>query len=954
MPTEPIRWLHLSDFHIGMDDYESRKIFNHIHAHVREQCENGCLPDIIFITGDIANRGEQDEYFEFIENFLDPLRQILNEFSWVGNIFLVPGNHDLQRTFVKDVSRDSRLDSKSIFFRASIEGKENRAIHELRAFEKFGELLTLSDLYSENWLGFENGSFAEVLKIKGYEVGVAGVNTAWLSRDEYDKEKLTPGIDLLNSALKKIQSCDLRLLIGHHPVDWFYPKHRIRLQNLFGDNRLIYLHGHLHESRVLPTETGGGNFLQIQSGAAFQVFEIDETRWQNGLLWAEISTDLKKIHLQPRYWKNDEGRWGFNDDLHEDRRINGNWWGYPIPYFTGSEKEVEILDNNKPQTALTLPKGWSLVDENFLNDRSKQDLKIETFIQFFDGSIPTWHRDFLHALPKRNAVEQSIEIITQKNDIEKPSMLLISGAGGEGKSTAILQISLTLHETGNWNILWHSLEEAPLLTDLLQGLPIDKPWLIVSDDAHLLINDLKVLLPWLTQNRQDIHFLLASRVNDWYAEGGTTVGWSKNSQYHEIQIGKLEYNEAKSIIELWSQYGEIGLKSLYGSSINEAANKLVDASKDDKGGGDGAFLGAMLKIRMADGLKDHIKILLSRLGSRKIKKTKDISLLDAFAAIAFMHAEGFDFLSQPVLSQYIFNDPTKSVSGSILTPLGKEAAATSTGKFIFTRHSTIAKVAAEIFQNDFGIDAEDIFTELGVAAIEAWKNGAFVPELGKWRFDFPKHFSNQDRHNISIQIVKKQLGQNPENLQSITMLAKLYRDADLPDKATSVFREFAKGEKDRAYYYEWGASEGISGNQALSVLLDFASIADWHFHIPPNNTQAMYSLAGLSMAFLHLFDEFHNSMFRDARAACCILGLTLFLNSRTEDNFNRGLKEANEQGAPSMSIEEAFNVMERGVRETRKYISLDSTLTELLPNHNDIAFENLKKLIKRSIQRKSH
>jgi hypothetical protein len=34
MPLQNIRWLHLSDFHVGLDDYVQRKMFDYIIAHV--------------------------------------------------------------------------------------------------------------------------------------------------------------------------------------------------------------------------------------------------------------------------------------------------------------------------------------------------------------------------------------------------------------------------------------------------------------------------------------------------------------------------------------------------------------------------------------------------------------------------------------------------------------------------------------------------------------------------------------------------------------------------------------------------------------------------------------------------------------------------------------------------------------------------------------------------------
>ena len=65
-----IRWLHLSDFHVGKDEYAGRKMFDYIIKHVRQIKEDGFSPDIVVITGDIANKGLESEYMDFWLEFV--------------------------------------------------------------------------------------------------------------------------------------------------------------------------------------------------------------------------------------------------------------------------------------------------------------------------------------------------------------------------------------------------------------------------------------------------------------------------------------------------------------------------------------------------------------------------------------------------------------------------------------------------------------------------------------------------------------------------------------------------------------------------------------------------------------------------------------------------------------------------------------------------------------------
>ena len=51
-----LRWLHCSDFHIGSDRTAQERLLDKIVGHVADQVSKGFVPDLIFITGDLADR----------------------------------------------------------------------------------------------------------------------------------------------------------------------------------------------------------------------------------------------------------------------------------------------------------------------------------------------------------------------------------------------------------------------------------------------------------------------------------------------------------------------------------------------------------------------------------------------------------------------------------------------------------------------------------------------------------------------------------------------------------------------------------------------------------------------------------------------------------------------------------------------------------------------------------
>ncbi|MCP4659722.1 MAG: metallophosphoesterase, partial [bacterium] len=281
-----IRWLHLSDFHVGKDKYAQRRIFKRIHEHVRERVEAEA-PDLVFITGDLAQSGKSEEYAELYGAFLLPLRRDVLGAGWDGKIFTIPGNHDVDRSVARYGDREKMCQPAEKILDGSEEGLREREIHLLPRFRAYAESETREGSDSQDgWLTSTAGAFGELLEVRGRKLGIVGVNTAWLCKDEHDRHRLTPGLALLEDALAAVRGCDACIVLGHHPLDWFHDPHLEPVRALLGAYGALYLHGHLHEHRGRPEDGAGRGFLAIQSGACFQA--RDGEPWVNGLLWAEL------------------------------------------------------------------------------------------------------------------------------------------------------------------------------------------------------------------------------------------------------------------------------------------------------------------------------------------------------------------------------------------------------------------------------------------------------------------------------------------------------------------------------------------------------------------------------------------------------------------------------------------------------------------------------------------
>ena len=336
MNSRTIRWLHLSDFHVGKDDYAQRRMFERIIENAEAKKGGGFMPDFLFITGDLANKGKAEEYGLFNKEFLEPLQKALGE-GISSRTFAIPGNHDVDRTKNQAFDRSEIADPKAKYFDPTEDGKVLRQLL-LPRFKSFAE--NGRTLPKDLWCSSPEGAFGHIEVVRGIKVGIVGINTAWLSKDDNDREKLTPGKPLLEHALGKLSDCAIRIVLGHHPLDWFLPTERKMIESLLGKSSALYLHGHLHNTWAAPGYGGGHHFLAVQSGACFQAREGEI--WRNGLIWGRVCLVRNVLTLQPWEWNADHQDWTLVADAFPNvcRRAKSDVWEWPLP---GDKKKSEPL-----------------------------------------------------------------------------------------------------------------------------------------------------------------------------------------------------------------------------------------------------------------------------------------------------------------------------------------------------------------------------------------------------------------------------------------------------------------------------------------------------------------------------------------------------------------------------------------------------------------------------------
>ncbi|MEM9025922.1 MAG: metallophosphoesterase [Verrucomicrobiota bacterium] len=328
-----IRWLHLSDFHEGLMPKEGRQAFNlsKIVDSVKDKVADSFIPDFVFVTGDLAQSGDEEQFKRFYETFINPLKEALPRET---PFFFVPGNHDVMLN--KQPGFKAEDFEASDAFCASASGLRLRS----KPVARFANYCSKDGGYDfdAEWIQSEEGVDPKgPFDINGIKVGILLINTSWLCKGlkkRSDKGFLTPGIEMFDNAINGMGNCDVLIVLGHHPIDFFFESHVRPFETLMTQYNVIYLHGHGHKPDLRSIHE---NAISIRTGAAFQ--GVNDSEWCNSVTWAELSHRSGMLRLRPQYINHQDLQWTFMNNCFDGtyKCQNGaEWWNIELDWLKGS------------------------------------------------------------------------------------------------------------------------------------------------------------------------------------------------------------------------------------------------------------------------------------------------------------------------------------------------------------------------------------------------------------------------------------------------------------------------------------------------------------------------------------------------------------------------------------------------------------------------------------------
>lgn len=602
------------------------------------------------------------------------------------------------------------------------------------------------------------------------------------------------------------------------------------------------------------------------------------------------------------------------------------------------------------------PTGWTEITPVFLADHStalsRADLR-----SFFDGQAPDWR----HAAAPDDQIPRRRVVAGGRAHLKFPlgqSMVLIVGADGEGKSTALRQTAVDLVQEGH-RVLFRG-PGAALDVDAIVALPGAATWILASDDADEIAGDLHEAVTRLhAAGRRDIHWLLTARYEDWTARfrvGPKSVepAWASTVDlWPEVggspRVLGLNLGDSVRVVGAWEAAGCLGALGRVAAAARPEA--LVEACRGPNGLSAATFVDGTLRLRFgADGLVAHVAELLPRMADDQHRFDGGHTVQDAFLYAAAADVAGVDGVDLHVLADLLGVD--RGDRRRILERLGRDGLATGSAGVLRVRHRDLAG-AGVVVADELGVDVERVFVELvrgtaetgndmkGLAAGGAIMTcgptvAAKLQELG---------FDEARAYRIARAAADESARVLPDLLMFTLSRARTYRGAGEPGQALAILRAALDDATDRgdwsavgrSYLYDLGVSEGDAGHIMESIVLAGLSIANVERLGQVSLTEAKQALDRLGEACTRMDGADVDPPFQRLLRACTHLGrkVTPKWDQPARLNFHRYGVLADELGVGQCSDAQAVAALSDAVAAARRHVDdagLTALWTRLLPD----------------------
>lgn len=990
-------WLHLTDLHAGISLGKSE--WNGAEYSVLKDLEglirrSGLRIDLIIFTGDLTQKATDDD-FKNLDDVLARIRRKIEDCGAGTPPFIaVPGNHDLQRLpadaaqaeMLRDFAANATVrpqfwaDKKDEAYRPAV-------VRAFAAWQQWTEKTI-------DWNQFEEvqrtsaelpGEFALSFCKQGFRIGILGLNTAatQLAAGQYHG-KLTMNGKQASSLVGRVHEWsakhDANLLLTHHAPDWLDEVGEKAYRNdvAHPDWFDFHLCGHAHQQVRRATQIGGTAQLPLLLGRS--LFGLDEFVNQEstpvkrlfGYSIGQITFgESRMFRIWARADQNKQSGTTTVEADHTEAKLEADE-GTPAKDI-GPSRRVD----RQPALALSahfVPTGWIVVDTGFLN--SLPPLRDEEVIRYFDGAVPTWRHAIADAIPRRKETKgltNSLSLLRDAHD--ECSITVVRAAGGEGKTTLLLQVAADAARSEAWTVLWRLKPDGGLAAHDVALLDEHRKWLLVSDDAESLVKELQAVATQLhDKGRTNVHFLLAARDTDWInSNGNLTALASRLKVQPNVGLHGIDFADAKAIVNAWGAHGKAGLRELASrTKRKEQVTALVHATRADSGDAEAdSFFGALLAVRLGvSGLRAHVAEMMTRLKEMQIQGSEN-TLFDALLYVAVCHNIALSDKDESVkalgIDEGVLADllsvPREWVHTRVVVRLGEEAAAVRGGGGVFTRHRKVAEAILVTAEDTFMIDVGEVWARLVQQTIETARARrvtdifkAIVHAGPRLQRALPVQLLESRRKSIAIAAAQASVRFKFEWLGCVVDLGKTFRIAEMYDEAVGVFRSELKNARSKAdysriirgYWHEWGTCEGLVKTASTSGVSDAwiqgIALSDYLGQFEITLEQVKLTCSGLGVAFGKMIGKEPTCPFAMGRRAVAYLGWLSNPDPTAIEYFQKYDRLADQARTPKpKDAVEAIRWLATGVSKAGSMVSDEFLSTLAVPNQ--ISFNQLEALL---------
>ena len=680
-----IHLLHISDLHL-VSNPNWNNMSEAILAAVKEKLRNVPPQDrLLVITGDFHNFAQGN--YALAKIFLDKLIEAM-QIDRKTDVFLIPGNHDVEKTASTNLARSDAI------FRVKQEPEmllqRMKTLLQKDYYTGYLDFLIELGIYSDE-------DIMRLLPIQAHvrswrnRLNLLHLNTTLVADGAEKGNQMTDtgratGTEIRDELRQGSRPC---LCLGHNSFFDLHEKQRKQLAGLFYLEKVsAYLCGDRHilnrkqEENVILLENEY-NPVSIPNVVCYRSSADEGDNYSDfGMIWHLLNETTKKVTLELLRW----------DPTDPGKMILDKTSSYNLVNPADGTPAPEAQKNNKNHI-------WQN-NEMILaeKDRPLQDGNVRNYLLGNTFGRTYWNLVFSNRLVRREIVDVLLD------RLEEGGAYILTGAGGEGKTTALMQLCAELIKKGT-PVFYYC---GHLIPELPESIPEGAVFLIDNPSDRSAFQS---LLENLINLGENCRVVLAARENEWNLLKLRLQ--IPNNWVISIPIQQVSATEAEAFTRcVCSNLSHTKTRSEIRSIFLNNANGFLYAAM-------------LLSVRQENSLEEIAKHIVDRLSERS---EKGLFLLSCIVASEHCGDEFSRRLFQQICNYLNFShkDAVRALSREI----------SCNGSLYQTRHPIIS----ELFYKDLFVEGalypeeiNEIIKAMICQHLEIFKSSAGRLRLTAWR-----------------------------------------------------------------------------------------------------------------------------------------------------------------------------------------------------------------------------